>query len=167
MLRLLKSLCLIFVILALFPTIILAENITITTYYPSPNGAYNNLTVYNNLSAGNVTAVNFGYTTGSCGAVTQLTSKSTGVTLNSACGTITMFATPQMLSEAVVNLTVTNNRVSANDTIVTQHNLVGAIGSYTITENTLTAGTFRITVKNISTSTLSDAIQIRFAVIKG
>lgn len=44
MLRLLKS---IFLFLFLFVTFVFAEDITITTYYPSPFGCYKNLSIYN------------------------------------------------------------------------------------------------------------------------
>jgi hypothetical protein len=38
--------------LVFIATVLAQENITITTYYPSPYGSYNNLTVINNLSVG-------------------------------------------------------------------------------------------------------------------
>jgi len=48
MARLLKGILLIFPVLVLFASIIFAEDITITTYYPSPYGSYNELTTHSN-----------------------------------------------------------------------------------------------------------------------
>ncbi len=45
--KLLKRTGLILFILFFYPALILAEDITITTYYPSPYGSYKNLNIYN------------------------------------------------------------------------------------------------------------------------
>ncbi|HAP01145.1 MAG TPA: hypothetical protein DCQ93_04395 [Bacteroidetes bacterium] len=106
-----------------------------------------------------------GYATGAGGTVTQITSKSTGVTLNKNCGTITM-NNAALASATIVSFTVTNSSVAANDVIITQHDSGGTIGAYTVTANTMAAGSFKITVRNNTAGSLSEAIVIRFAVIK-
>ena len=47
MTKLLKSTVLILLLLIFCPVFVLAEDITITTYYPSPYGSYKNLSIYN------------------------------------------------------------------------------------------------------------------------
>jgi hypothetical protein len=73
-----------------------------------------------------------GYTTGAGGAVTQLTNKSTGVTLNKLSGTITMNGAA-LAAAAIVTFTVTDSFVAATDVIVPMHDSAGTIGAYTIT----------------------------------
>jgi hypothetical protein len=57
----------------------------------------------------------FGYLTGIGGAVTQITSRSTGVTINKPCGAITMFSAAGSATWA--SFTVTNSAIGANDTV--------------------------------------------------
>lgn len=106
-----------------------------------------------------------GYATGAGGTVTQLTSKSTGVTLSKNCGTITL-NNAALAAGAVVSFTVTNTSVAANDVVYTQHDSGGTIGAYTVTANTMAAGSYKITVRNNTAGSLSEAIVIRFVVIK-
>lgn len=112
-----------------------------------------------------VTSGLIGYTTGAGGAVTQSTSKSTGVTLNKACGTITM-NNEALAAGATVQFTVTDDKVAATDVICVNHTSGGTLGAYLITPNSPAAGSFKINVTNISASSLSEAIVLRFAVIK-
>lgn len=106
-----------------------------------------------------------GYATGAGGTVTQITSKSTGVTLSKNCGTITMQAAA-LAAGAIVSFTVTNTSVGANDVVHTQHDSGGTLGAYTVTANTMAAGSYKITVRNNTAGSLSEAIVIRFVVIK-
>lgn len=106
-----------------------------------------------------------GYQTGSGGTVTQLTSKATTVVIDKSCGTITMNAAA-LAAGAVVTFTVTNNKVAATDVIARQHDSGGTIGAYTIEPNTMAAGSFKFAVRNNTAGSLSEAIVIRFAVIK-
>jgi hypothetical protein len=106
-----------------------------------------------------------GYTTGAGGTVTQDTGKSTGVTLNKVCGTITLQG-GALAADTAVTFTVTNSAVAATDVIVVQHDSVGTIGAYTVTPNTPAAGSFKITVRNVTAGSLSEAIVIRFVVLK-
>lgn len=106
-----------------------------------------------------------GYTTGAGGAVTQGTSKATGVTLNTICGAITM-NNAALAAAAEVGFTVTNSAVAARDVIVLSIQSVATADSYTATVDAVAAGSFRISVGNVSAASLSEAIVINFAVIK-
>ena len=104
-----------------------------------------------------------GYTSG--GAVTQDTDKSTGVTLNTAAGAITMNGAA-LTAGSEVSFTVTNDKVAATDVVVVNHASAGTAGSYLVQANSLAAGSFAITVSNVSAGDLSEAIVLNYAVIK-
>ncbi len=105
-----------------------------------------------------------GYTNG--GTVTQATSKSTGVTLNAASGQITMNAAA-LADAAEVTFTVTNDKVAATDVVVVNHGSAGTAGAYWLCVSTVAAGSFKISVGNLSGGSLSQAIVLNFAVFKG
>jgi hypothetical protein len=77
-----------------------------------------------------------GYTSEASGTVTQLTDKSTGVTLNKSAGQITL-----------------NNAALAN------------AGAYNCWISSKTAGSCVITIRNLSGGSLSEAFVINFAII--
>lgn len=107
-----------------------------------------------------------GYVSGNGGAVTQATSKSTGVTLNKACGAITMNGAA-LADATTVSFTVTNSVVAANDVVIVNHSSAGTAGAYIVSANAIAAGSFAISVRNLSGGSLSQAIVLSFAVIKG
>ncbi len=111
-----------------------------------------------------VDAKSFGYATGKGGAVTQTTSKSTGVTLNASCGQITL-NNAALGPGAYVFFTLTNNKINAGDMVLIQHYSDGALGAYGFAVTTA-AGSASITIRNLTNGSLSDAIVIQFAVIK-
>lgn len=113
----------------------------------------------------NITTSAFGYGTGAGGAVTQATSKATGVTLNKLCGAITMH-NAALAAAAEVSFTVTNSTVGARDVIIVNHAQAGTGGAYSVEANTIAAGSFRITVGNWSAGSLGEAIVLNYAVIK-
>jgi hypothetical protein len=106
-----------------------------------------------------------GYSVGAGGTIVQATNKSTGVTLNTVCGTITMNAAA-LAADTAVSFTLTNSAIAAGDRIILQHDSVGTSGAYLLNAQ-CAAGSAVITVRNISTGSLSEAIVIGFAVIKG
>lgn len=109
----------------------------------------------------------FGYGAGSGGTVTQSTNKSTGVTLNKVSGQITMNAAA-LASNTSVTFLVTNSTVLASDNIIV--NLKGgyaSYGTYDIKAEGIGAGSFVITLKNISGGSLSEAVVLTFSVIRG
>ena len=71
-----------------------------------------------------------GYNTGvgAGGAVTQLTSRSTGVTLNTACGQITLVSGGA--STSGTSFTLTNSLIGANDVLVLSITSVGSVERY-------------------------------------
>lgn len=105
-----------------------------------------------------------GYATGSGGAVVQVTSKATGVTLDKSNGQITM-VNSALAGTTIVSFTLTNSVIEAGDIIVMNHISGGTLGAYAFNASTA-AGSAVINVSNLTTGSLSDAIVLRFAVIK-
>ena len=119
-------------------------------------------------SSGNVLVTNvagLGYGTGSGGTVTQATNKVTAVTLNKPTGQITTNAAA-LASGVTVAFTVNNSLVTASDTVIAT--TAGSIGAnYSSTAYGATAGSFIVNLKNVSAGSLSEAVPINFAIIKG
>lgn len=107
-----------------------------------------------------------GYATGSGGTVTQITNKSTGVTLNKLCGQITM-NNASLSAGAEVSFTLTNSTIAATDVVVTAISSGATAGAYNTHVDAIAAGSCRISISNLSGSPLSEAIVINFVVIKG
>ena len=105
-----------------------------------------------------------GYAAGSGGAVVQVTSKATGVTLDKSNGQITM-VNSALAGTTIVSFTLTNSVIEAGDIIVMNHISGGTLGAYAFNASTA-AGSAVINVSNLTTGSLSDAIVLRFAVIK-
>ena len=105
-----------------------------------------------------------GYTTGSGGAVTQATNKSTGVTLNTPNGQITMNAA-ELAAATIVTFILTNSFIGPTDNIVITANFVG--GPYEAWAYAVESGQCRIAVRNAGGSPLSDAVVLNFAIING
>lgn len=108
-----------------------------------------------------------GYGTGSGGAVTQLTSKATSVTLNKSCGTITTH-NAALAAGAMVSFNCICSFVGTGDTVVINESSATGINgdNYRIEVSQMSAGFFKIRVTNISGGSLSDAIPINYSVIK-
>ena len=111
-----------------------------------------------------------GYSTSAQGAVTQLTDKATGVTLNKSAGRITM-NNAALAGATAVSFTLTNSLISINDTIIVcvSSNTTGsALGAYTTYVSYLAAGSALITLRNLTASTsYSEAVIINYAIIHG
>jgi hypothetical protein len=105
-----------------------------------------------------------GYATGSGGAVTQLTDKTTAVTLSKSTGQITL-AGAALAASTTVSFTLTNTVIEAGDILIMNHISGGTAGSYLLNAQSA-AGSASINVRNISLGSLSEAIVIAFAVIK-
>jgi hypothetical protein len=106
-----------------------------------------------------------GYATGAGGTVTQLTNKSTGVTLNKVTGQITMNAAALAFNATVI-FTVTNSTVSPTDVPVVAIS-GGTVSAYHISVVKVANGSFNIAVTNYSGGSLSEAVVINFAIING
>lgn len=106
-----------------------------------------------------------GYTASAQGAVTQLTSKSTAVTLNKSAGQITM-NNAALASVTNVAFTLNNSLIGANDVLIV--NVAGGnatAGTYNVFTSTLTTGSATIVLRNISGGSLSEAVVLNFAII--
>ena len=104
-----------------------------------------------------------GYGTGAGGTVTQATNKGTAVTLNKPTGQITT-NNAALAGGATVSFTVNNSLCSAVDLVLV---VVGNGSSYTVQPAFVGAGNFNIRITNTTGGSLSEAVQINFAIIKG
>jgi hypothetical protein len=106
-----------------------------------------------------------GYTAAAQGTVTQLTDKSTAVTLNKSAGRITL-NNAALGATTNVSFTLNNSFISSNDVlIVTLSGGIATAATYNCWVNSLSAGSASITLRNISAGSLSEAIIINFAII--
>ena len=107
-----------------------------------------------------------GYATGAQGTVTQATDKGTGVTLNKSAGRITM-NNAALASNTAVSFTLTNSLISANDVIILNVSGGGTAGAYTTYVSSMTTGSAVITLRNLTSGSLSEAVVINYAIIHG
>lgn len=116
-----------------------------------------------------VGSTGIGYVTGQGvgGTVSQLTDRSTGVTINKLSGQITGQATSLAASTSATFI-VTNSFVGLNDTISLSVQSGPTANTSVFSVSTVTAGTFSIRIANISTATADTGAPIlNFNVIKG
>jgi hypothetical protein len=112
-----------------------------------------------------------GYAAGADAAVTQLTNRSTGVTINAVSGAITTNTT-SLAAGASAEFTVTNSAVAIGDVVIVairsgSSNGAGVAGITSVVVTTVAAGSFVLSVNNESTTTAeTGAIIVNFAVIK-
>jgi hypothetical protein len=111
------------------------------------------------LSSGATSGI--GYATGAGGAVTQATSRTTGVTLNKVSGQITLFSAAG--STAWQSFTVTNSAVASTDTVIVNQDT--GTDLYQIFVTNLSAGSFRITFATTGGTTTEQPV-FNFAVMK-
>lgn len=121
-----------------------------------------------NIQLASGSPLTVGYFAGAGGTVTQATSKTTGVTLNKPCGKIIMH-NAALAAGATVSFTLTNSLVSATDVIALSFvaGTFAASGTYLVWPDIASAGAITINVKNNTTGSLSEAVGINFAIIKG
>ncbi|MGB8408715.1 MAG: hypothetical protein WCE58_02240, partial [Gallionella sp.] len=105
-----------------------------------------------------------GYKTGAGGTVTQLTNKSTGVTLNTPCGSVVM-NNAALAANALVNFLLTNSAIAATDTIAYSFGANTTGGAYSVSFFPSTGST-QVYVRNVSAGSLSESVVIYFSVIK-
>jgi hypothetical protein len=107
-----------------------------------------------------------GYSTAAQGAVTQATSKSTGVTLNKSMGKITM-NNAALAAGATVLFTLTNSKISTNDVVIVNLGSAGTSGAYWPYVANVGTGTAVIGLYNNTAGSLSEAVVVSFAIIHG
>jgi hypothetical protein len=109
-----------------------------------------------------------GYVPGAGGAVTQATNRTTGVTIDKLCGTITT-NNASLAAEASAEFTVTNSKVDVGDVVLVSQQS-GAVGAMTdVFVSAVAKGSFNLKVANgnvASGTAETGAILINFAIIK-
>jgi hypothetical protein len=105
-----------------------------------------------------------GYTAEASGTVTQLTDKSTGVTLNKSAGQITLNGAA-LANITNVSFTLTNSTISAKDVVILSVSSGATAGAYNCWISSKTTGSCVITIRNLSGGSLSEAFVINYAVI--
>lgn len=109
----------------------------------------------------------FGYVTSQGAAVTQITNRATGVTINAMCGQITTDTT-SLAAEASAKFAVTNSYVKEGDVVVLSFRDAVALNTDVVVTDTAD-GTFELTVinNNVAAGTAeTGAIVINFAIIR-
>ena len=107
-----------------------------------------------------------GYAAAAQGSVTQLTDKSTAVTLNKSAGQITM-NNAGLATVTTVSFTLNNSTIGAKDTMVVCISSGATTGAYLVYVSNLTAGAATISLRNFTAGTLSEAVVVNFAIIHG
>lgn len=106
-----------------------------------------------------------GYSAAAQGTVTQLTDKSTAVTLNKSAGQITM-SNAALAAATNVTFTLTNSLLSTKDVVIVNVASANATaGAYNAWISSMLAGSCTITLRNITAGSLSEAVVINFAII--
>jgi hypothetical protein len=106
-----------------------------------------------------------GYSLGSGGQVTQLTSKATTVILNKINGQITLNGAT-LNTATIVSFTLTNSTIGIGDNIIINHVSGGTVGAYSFNA-AAGNGSATITIRNNTAGNLSEALVLTFSVIKG
>ena len=105
-----------------------------------------------------------GYASGAQGTVTQITSKSTGVTLNKSSGQITM-NNASLAAGTTVLFTLTNSTLSAKDVLIVNVGSGGTSGAYWPYVANVAAGSAVIGLYNNTAGALGEAVVINYAII--
>lgn len=115
---------------------------------------------------GTLTAKPLGFSVGAGGTVTQTgtTDKTTAVTLSKITGTIVTNATA-LASGAIVSFTWTNTFIASTDQVIMHHVSGGTVGAY-IAYVQPGSGTATVTLRNASAGSLSEALTLKFTIIK-
>ena len=107
-----------------------------------------------------------GYASGAQGTVTQATDKTTGVTLNKSAGRITMNAA-SLAANTAVSFTLTNSLISTNDAIIVNVSGGATAAAYTTYISSMAAGSAVVTLRNLTSGALAEAVVLNFAIIHG
>ena len=102
-----------------------------------------------------------GYGVGAGASVTQATNRTTGVTINAACGSITLVSAAG--STSWQSFTVTNNQVASTDTVIV--NQRSGTDLYRIHVTSVATGSFRISYATTGGTTTEQPV-FNFAIVK-
>jgi Flp pilus assembly CpaE family ATPase len=105
-----------------------------------------------------------GFTSAGQGAVTQATSKATGVTTTTPVSIITM-NNASLATVTTVQFTLTNARIKVGDQIIVSHSSAGTAGAYNVWANTVASGSCAIQVRNITGGALGEAIVLTVTIL--
>jgi|15BtaG_2_1085339.scaffolds.fasta_scaffold00398_12 hypothetical protein len=125
----------------------------------------NSFTVAGGVKSTDATA-GIGYATGAGSTVTQITSITTGVTINAAAGEIKTVAST-LAENAEATFTVTNSAVGLQDTIVLSMQSTSSAGLPVLYVSAVAVGSFDVTISNLAAAALDNTLTMNFAVIKG
>lgn len=143
------------------------------TFATAPAGALledvTNGELYQNISATagspNWQIKGLGFKSGSGGAVTQITSRATGVTLSKRTGKITTTA-DSLAAATIATFIVTNTTVAATDTVILSK-VSGDVDTFAWV-NVVAAGSFSVSIYNSHASGAdTTALVLNFTVVKG
>jgi len=103
---------------------------------------------------------------GTAGTVTQLTSITTGVTINANKGVITTIALTTAAGAVSGPFTVTNNKVLSTSIIVaTIEYAAGKTGAPFVISEGLSNGSFKFKIANGGSAVLNDIVKIHFRIV--
>jgi hypothetical protein len=142
-----------------FTGAVTGTTLTLTGAFSGASAALTGAVSSSSASAG------IGYATGAGSTVTQATSKTTGVTINALCGSITTHAA-SMLAGTTAAFTVTNSSVAAKDMVLVNHVSGGTPSAYSVTLQAIADGSFGVVLKNTTGGTLGEALVLRFLILK-
>jgi hypothetical protein len=115
------------------------------------------------LANGNSSKI--GYDTGAGGSVTQgAGAKTNAVTLNRPTGII-VTDSAALAANTAVTFNLSNSVIETTDIVVVSHISGGTLGSYNFAVAPA-AGNANVTIRNITAGSLSEALSLRFIVIK-
>lgn len=126
------------------------------------------LSLSGGMTSTSATGSGIGYSTGAGGAVTQATSRTTGVTLNTLSGAITT-STASLAAEGTADFVVTNSTVAVTDVVNVAVRSGSNSGGTLVSVTAVAAGSFTVRVHNgnVAAGTAeTGAIIINFAVMK-
>jgi hypothetical protein len=105
-----------------------------------------------------------GYAVSASGNVTQLTNKTTGVTLNTPAGRITL-NNASLPSYDTAVFRVTNDTISPKDVVIVNTSSGGTVDAYWAYVASIGAGYFDLGVYNNTTGALAESITLNFATL--
>jgi hypothetical protein len=144
--------------------ITVANGVTATQFTTAGNATAGNVVSSGSVTSNSATA-GVGYRAGAGGTVTQLTDKTTPVTLDTVTGEITTTA-DSIAGGSTATFVLNNSSIANTDIMIINQISATNLGDYVFFPRCNT-GNATVTIRNISNQTRSDAIVIRFAVIKG
>jgi len=121
--------------------------------------------IVNSTILANGNSSKIGYDTGAGGSVTQgAGAKTNSVTLNRPTGII-VTDSAALAANTAVTFNLSNSVIEATDIVVVSHISGGTLGSYNFATAPAT-GNANIVIRNITAGSLSEALTLRFIVIK-